>query len=536
LLAGLRAAARVNSISLRDTDEGAVKIVRLESEIDFEGFRTVARSAAARGVGTDAIRFVTGSAEEENDLFAEQQSLELSPTGAPLRVPPRFVDLADLVCRHSEPTRYDLLYAALLRIRETPRFLEIASDPLVRRLEDMERAVRRDRHKMTAFVRFREIDAPDGARFVAWFEPEHYIEELTAPFFVDRFASMQFAILTPRTSILWDGALRFGPGARREEAPPLDDFASAWDVYYRSIFNPARLMKRAMLKEMPRKYWANLPETRQIPAMSWAARSRETQMVAAPPSKVEPGAIRVGARFAEATKPRPPADAYEALLTEAKACRLCSLGDCATQTVFGEGPTQARAIFVGEQPGDQEDLQGRPFVGPAGVLLRSALREAGFSERECYLTNAVKHFKFVPRGKRRIHKTPGAREIDHCRWWLDRELALVRSPLVVTLGASALRTVAGPSARLADMRGRPIALGARMLLPTIHPAYLLRLPDPTAKEAETRAFADDLKQAAFLTHKSLSRDDSQTFQGSDAGNRDEPSASSANPAKAEARS
>ena len=475
-----------------------MKIVSLESEIDFEGFRRAARAAAASGMGTDAIRFVTGSADEGNDLFSEQRVPEVATTGAPLRVPPRFIDLADLVCRHSERTRYDLLYAALLRLREIPRLLEIASDPLVRRLEDMERAVRRDRHKMTAFVRFREIDTPGGARFVAWFEPSHFIEELTAPFFVDRFASMQFAILTPRTSILWDGALSFGPGARREDAPPLDDFAGAWDVYYRSIFNPARLMKRAMLKEMPKKYWANLPETRQIPAMSSGAQLRETQMVAAQPSKAEPAAIKIAARFAEARKPCAPADAYETLAREARACRLCSLADCATQTVFGEGPMQARAVFVGEQPGDQEDLQGRPFVGPAGALLRSALRDAGFSAAECYLTNAVKHFKFVPRGKRRIHKTPGAREIDACRWWLDRELAMVESPLVVTLGASALRAVAGPSARLADMRGRPIALGARTLLPTIHPAYLLRLPDPTAKEAETRAFANDLKQAAFL--------------------------------------
>jgi probable DNA metabolism protein len=483
--------------------QGAVKIVSLEGEIDFEGFRRVARAAAASGAGTDAIRFVTGSADKENDLFSEQEAPEVSTTGSPLRVPRCFLDLADLVCRHKEPSRYDLLYAALLRLRETPRFLEIASDPLVRRLEDMERAVRRDRHKMTAFVRFREIDTPAGARFVAWFEPAHYIEELTAPFFVDRFASMQFAILTPRTSILWDGTLRFGPGARREDAPPPDDFAGAWDVYYRSIFNPARLMKRAMLKEMPKKYWGNLPETRQIAAMSSAAHLREDQMVAAPAAKAEHGVARVAARFAEARTPREPADAYETLLCEAKACRLCSLADCATQTVFGEGPMQARAIFVGEQPGDQEDLQGRPFVGPAGVLLRAALSDAGFSDAECYLTNAVKHFKFIPRGKRRIHKTPGAREIDHCRWWLERELALVKSPLVVTLGASALRAVAGPSARLADMRGRPIALGPRTLLPTIHPAYLLRLPDPTAKEAETRAFANDLKQAAFLAKGGL---------------------------------
>jgi DNA polymerase len=478
-----------------------MKIVRLESEIDFEGFRRAARAAAAQGVCAESIRFMTETAEGEYDLFAEQEAPEFLTTVAPLRVPPRFLDLADLVCRHREPTRYDLLYAALLRIRETPRFLEIASDPLVRRLEDMERAVRRDRHKMTAFVRFREIEAPDGARFVAWFEPEHHIEELTAPFFVDRFASMRFAILTPRTSILWDGVLRFGPGARPEDAPPLDDFAGAWDVYYRSIFNPARLMKRAMSKEMPKKYWANLPETRQIPAMSSAARPREAQMVAAPPSKKAPGVERVAARFAEAAKLSMPADAHEALLRETKACRLCPLGDCATQIVFGEGPMRARAIFVGEQPGDLEDLQGRPFVGPAGVLLRSALRDAGFSEGACYLTNAVKHFKFVPRGKRRIHKTPSAREIDHCRWWLDRELALVESPLVVTLGASALRAVAGPSARLADMRGRPIAFGARTLLPTIHPAYLLRLPDPAAKEAQTRAFADDLSHAAVLANE-----------------------------------
>ena len=233
-------------------------------------------------------------------------------------------------------------------------------------------------------------------------------------------------------------------------------------------------------------------------------------MVAAAPSKVEPGIEKVAARFAEARTPREPADAFEALLQEATACRLCPIGDCATQIVFGEGPKRARAIFIGEQPGDQEDLQGRPFVGPAGAVFRSTLREAGFSDGECYLTNAVKHFKFEPRGKRRIHRTPSAREIDRCRWWLERELALVESPLIVTLGASALRAVAGPSARLVDMRGRPTAIGARTLLPTVHPAYLLRLPDPAAKDKETRAFANDLKHAAILAHDLLQALDNQS--------------------------
>jgi probable DNA metabolism protein len=488
-----------------------MKLIRLNGEVDLEGFRRAARAAAARGLEANAVRFVTSGAEEESDLFAEREGSMPQPVpGEAIRVPPRFLAMADLVCRHRESTRYDLLYEALLRLREAPRLLGIASDPLVRRLEDLERAVRRDRHKMTAFVRFREIETPDGARFVAWFEPAHYIEELTAPFFVDRFASMRFAILTPRTSILWDKTLCFGPGARREDAPPLDGFADAWDVYYRSVFNPARLMTRAMLKEMPKKYWANLPETRQIAAMSSSARLREDRMVAASASTAEHGAARVAARFAEARKLAEPADAYGALVREAKACGLCPLADCATQIVFGEGPRQARAIFVGEQPGDQEDLEGRPFVGPAGEVLRSALRDAGFLETECYLTNAVKHFKFIPRGKRRIHKTPSAGEIDRCRWWLERELALVESPLVVTLGATALRAVAGPSARLAEMRGRPIQTGARTLLATVHPAYLLRLPDRAAKELQTRAFANDLKQAALLAHEGVQADGSRS--------------------------
>jgi probable DNA metabolism protein len=195
-----------------------VKLVRLDGDVDLEGFRRAARAAAASGLETSAIRFVTSGAQDESsDLFAEFEGVTPLPSqGESIRVPSRFLAMADLVCRHRESRRYDLLYEALLRLREAPRLLEIASDPLVRRLEDMERAVRRDRHKMTAFVRFREIETPDGARFVAWFEPAHYIEELTAPFFVDRFASMRFAILTPRISILWDGTLRFGPGARRE--------------------------------------------------------------------------------------------------------------------------------------------------------------------------------------------------------------------------------------------------------------------------------------------------------------------------------
>jgi len=197
-----------------------VKIVCLDGEVDLEGFRQAARAAAASGLNESAVGFVTTGDEEESDLFAEHEAVTAQSTaGQAIRVPPRFLAMADLVCRHREPSRYDLLYAALLRLRDTPRLLEIASDPLVRRLEDMERAVRRDRRKMTAFVRFREIEAPDGAHFVAWFEPTHYIEELTAPFFVDRFASMRFATdATGVDPLGWSLALRSGRAARGRAA------------------------------------------------------------------------------------------------------------------------------------------------------------------------------------------------------------------------------------------------------------------------------------------------------------------------------
>lgn len=287
--------------------------VRLAGPVDLPGFRVAARAALARGEPPEALRFAADDAAD--DLFARdppEGALAARPASPPAPPPPvaaRFVDLADLVCRHRAPERYDLLYRALWRMRETPALLGVASDPLVRRLEAMERAVRRDRHKMTAFLRFREVAAPDGLRFVAWFEPEHFVEELAAPFFVDRFAAMRFAILTPRVSILWDGALTFGPGARREEAPPEDGFAAAWETYYRAIFNPARLNPAAMLREMPKRYWRNLPETRAVGELIAQAGAREAGMLARPPTPAPARTPRIVARLAErACVPDRPAD------------------------------------------------------------------------------------------------------------------------------------------------------------------------------------------------------------------------------------
>jgi uracil-DNA glycosylase len=182
---------------------------------------------------------------------------------------------------------------------------------------------------------------------------------------------------------------------------------------------------------------------------------------------------------------------WEALRDEARRCRRCHLYKCATQTVFGEGPLDAPILFVGEQPGDQEDLAGRPFVGPAGILFDRALADAGLDRGRTYVTNAVKHFKFVRRGKRRIHDKPDGGEIAACRWWLQQELALIRPPLTVALGATAARSLFGKVVTITSLRGRGHALpeGGEAWV-TVHPSFLLRVRDD--KEEEYARFVEDI--------------------------------------------
>ena len=190
-------------------------------------------------------------------------------------------------------------------------------------------------------------------------------------------------------------------------------------------------------------------------------------------------------------------ETLEALRERAHDCRNCHLWADATQTVFGEGPADARILFVGEQPGDQEDLKGRPFVGPAGQLFDRALGEAGIDRATVYVTNAVKHFKFEPRGKRRIHQRPDSREVLACRPWLEGELAAVKAPTVVALGATAAQSLMGRTVTIGRERGRfqPYPPD-RHLFVTVHPSFLLRVPDERAQAMEYRRFVDELRLIA----------------------------------------
>ncbi|TWG99712.1 DNA polymerase [Mesorhizobium sp. J18] len=184
---------------------------------------------------------------------------------------------------------------------------------------------------------------------------------------------------------------------------------------------------------------------------------------------------------------------------EAEGCTRCDLYKNATQTVFGEGRRSARVVFVGEQPGDKEDIEGRPFVGPAGTLFDNILEEAGIDRKKTYVTNAVKHFKFEPRGKRRIHSKPNAGEIRACRWWLDQELTIIRPDVAVALGATAARALTGKQVPITRLRGSVVesAEGVPVLI-TVHPSYLLRIPNAAEKERERERFAKDMRKVKEL--------------------------------------
>ena len=307
--------------------------------------------------------------------------------------PGRSSSLAETAIQAHDPERFALLYRLIWRAQHGEKhLLDLTTDPEVQRVQRLAAAVRRDTHKMRAFVRFREVTEPEGTRYVSWFEPDHYIVEANAPFFTRRFATMVWSILTPYRSAHWDGTeLRFDAGASPADVPDDDRLEAYWRAYYSSIFNPARLKIGAMRSEMPQKYWKNLPEAAAIPDLIRGAAGRVDSMVEQPviSTRTQPEPCRGvgdGARPAQpAVRSTPKAAARPATRRRARprSCRRCPLWEPATQVVFGEGPADARVMFVGEQPGDQEDLAGRPFVGPAGQLFDRAMAEAGFDRRGC---------------------------------------------------------------------------------------------------------------------------------------------------------
>lgn len=456
--------------------------VTIPAPDDFAFWREKARVLVQCGVAPERVTWL--ERDGLGNLFSgSDRALPVPPAYASSpRASKRFLQVARNAALHSDPERFALLYRLLWRLQSHPRLMEDKADDDVRRIEELDKNVRRDSHKMHAFVRFRlvEVDEPGAAQgedhYVAWFEPDHHIVRANAGFFMRRFATMKWSILTPRGCLHWDGEImREGPPAQRSDASGDDPVEDLWRKYYASTFNPARLKVGAMLKEMPRRYWKNMPETALIPGLIAGAQAREAKMVTA-------GEQDFGER----------PETLAAVDRAIHACRRCPIGELDNQAVMGEGPTDAALMIVGEQPGDQEDLSGRPFVGPAGQLLDTHLQRAGIDRSAAYVTNTVKHFKYVMRGKRRLHQSPTAKEIDICRWWIESERALVKPKLVLALGASAARGMLGKTVSISRVRGTPHPLddGSELWI-TAHPSYVLRL-EGAAQQEQTRLFEADL--------------------------------------------
>jgi len=493
-----------------------MRVVRLASEIDFDGWRAAARALRAEGVSPEAVVWTV-----ERELFAplppaaSAEDQARGPRGAapspapPVRrtgekgftVPAAFIELAEQVILHRGPDRLALLYRLLWRLEREPRLIANPADPDVARARDMAKAVSRSAHKMKAFVRFRRVEEAATETYAAWFEPAHRVTEAVAPFFARRFTNMDWTILTPDACVAWDRErLQVSEGADPADAPSEDAQEDLWRTYYASIFNPARLNPRQMRQEMPKRYWRNLPEAALIPKLMETAQERAAAMVAAQPAKPPERKLKAALRHArDAAYDGTAPIALEDVAASLEICRRCDLWRDATQGVPGDGAAHAPLMFVGEQPGDQEDLAGRPFVGPAGQLFDKALAEANVTRDRTYVTNAVKHFKHELRGKRRIHKTPDRGEVTACRWWLDAERRLVRPRVIVMLGATAAMGVVGKPTPIGANRGQalPLADGAQGVV-TYHPSFLLRLPDEAARARAYADFVSDLRLAGQL--------------------------------------
>lgn len=469
----------------------------------FDAWRSTVRMLLAQRIPPHAVQWTDAS--ESADLFSVQTSqeapgaLDKSDVASasqrecsPLHIPREMMEMLRTAACFRSTDRWAFLYRVVWRWDAGERETLSAADEDGRRLHAMIKAVRREVHDMHAYVRFRESANDAGPRFVAWHEPAHDVLPQVAQHFARRMGKTTWMIATPDASVLWDGVELHYAGPLMQGPANIDDGGeSLWLTYYRSIFNPARLNTRVMQNHVRARFWKNLPEGAVVPEMvanasAGARRVGQAQQVAQRHGAVIP----IAPARAQPQRPVP---------TTLDQCRRCELWRHATQAVRGVGPDDAQIMLVGEQPGDQEDIAGAPFIGPAGQLLDQVLEQSGVTRRALYLTNAVKHFKWEPRGKRRLHKTPGQLEIMACRHWLQEEIARIRPKVVVALGSTALKSLLGTqSVNLGAALGKPFQHEGYWIIAVYHPAYALRVPEEQARTSAVQVMVEGLRLAKNL--------------------------------------
>lgn len=473
----------------------------------FQEWRHIARHLLLANVAPYEIQWDCAATPDLLDSLGTSNALLPSPSSsrasASLSVNRHLISTLQTAACYRCADRWPFLYKVLWRWHHGEKVVLSPADADGKRLQAMVKTIRREIHKMNAFVRFREYaDAAlynNAPRFVAWFEPSHDVLPPVAKHFAKRMGQTPWMIATPQGSAYWDGAKLY-----LDDTPSLqskldianieDHNESLWLVYYRSIFNPARLNRKAMELEMPVRYWKNLPEGKLIPQLISAA-TAGAQRVA----QTNEVGLRKGATIQiEASRAQP----KRAPVTLLQECRQCDLWRHATQVVSGTGPATARIMLVGEQPSDQEDIEGKPFVGSAGQLLGQALEQAGLDRGALYLTNVVKHFKWEPRGKQRLAQAPQPHEVQACMHWLKKEIDQQQPVVIVALGARTLQALLPASSTpLASLLGKQLVYGRSRriltyLVPTYHPTKILRLSN---KEARENAFAQ------LVTHLKMVR-------------------------------
>lgn len=488
----------------------------------FEHWREKARELLGHGIPPTDV-FWSDDAAGQGGLFSELVSEPLpekQPTSS-YRIPKAFFELAETVACHRDDSRWGLLYRVVWRLSRggERNLLVVSTDNDVRKLASFAKEVRRDCHKMRAFVRFRKVgeDEVSGReQFVSWFEPSHNIVRYNASFFKKRFTGMDWSILTPDECVHWDGkTLQFSEGVSRSAAPGDDELEEMWRSYYKSIFNPARLKLKAMQSEMPVKYWKNLPEAPLINELTQEASHRRDTMIdrEALPAREAPknlylenlneqnevALVREEPAIVESIAK---AGSLEEMKEAADCCRACPLWERATQTVFGEGNPEASIMLIGEQPGDEEDILGRPFQGPAGRMLDKAMEKAGMDRTEIYITNVVKHFKWKPGAKRRLHEKANRAEMKACRPWLLGEIAKVNPKVIIVSGNTAAQALVRPDFKITKERG--LVVGENVtgfqgaIVATVHPSYLLRIRDESEQDVNFGVMVEELKLAHRL--------------------------------------
>jgi uracil-DNA glycosylase len=436
---------------------------------DFESWRAVARQLLTDGVPPSEIRMM--DCEQDSTLWTADFVDGSGSPDSQIVVPRQFLEIAKHVARHINPLRWQLLYSVLWRLRQNRELLKVESDDEVKTVLFMEQQVRRDLERMQASVKFDRIQIERGhERLIAWHRPDYAIVELAAPSFTERFARAAWSILTPYRSAHWDPeskGLEFGSGVPRFTMPTKEELKQLWLAQRGIEMQPVR--------KQPQPAWVESGE-------------RQLQSVF--------GGLLHAQRATGAKSFVPNSLELSVLNGAVQSCHGCELHTCATQAVFGVGPADARIMLVGEQPGNDEDSAGKPFVGPAGKLLDRALMEAGIEREEVYITNAVKHFKFERRGSKRIHRTPQMTEIKACKPWLEAEIRAVKPEIIVCLGATAAKSILNLQNLLMKHRGQTFSSPyAEKVIATIHPSAILRVQDPLTSEQLFQTLCRDLRLA-----------------------------------------